>query len=157
MSVLPCLRQQVQCFCRTYCYLNVSYKKTNKLFRFYISVPNDDYHKLSANTLSNNGSNGVVSSNGPSNGVESCNGESLEVVEAPAEPLVEGEPLTVTNDNAEAAADSNIEPDATVTTETPRRRSRSLPYTFHCVHGANIKLCSSGTEGTFTLCTAYEY
>lgn len=120
------------------------YKNTNKLFWFLSLVPNDDYHKLSSNTLSNNGSNGVVSNNGQSNGVESSNGESLEVVEVPAEPVVEGEPLMVTNENADTAADSNIEPGATATTETPRRRSRSLPYTFHCVHGANIKLCSSG-------------
>lgn len=94
--------------------------------------------------MSNNGSNGVVSSNGPTNGVETSNGESVEIVVVPAEPLVEGEPVTVTIENADTAADNNIEPGAAVTAETPRRRSRSLPYTFHCVHGANIKLCSSG-------------
>lgn len=120
------------------------HNNTNTLLIF-ILVPNDDYHKLSSNTLSNNGSNGVVSSNGQPNGVELSNGESAEVVDVPAEPQVEGEPVTVANENGDAAADTNIEPDAAATAESPRRRSRSLPYTFHCVHGANIKLCSSGT------------
>lgn len=28
----------------------------------------------------------------------------------------------------------------------PRRRRAALPYTFHYIHGKNIKLCSSGNS-----------
>lgn len=124
------------------------------MYLFYISVPNDDHPKLSSNILSNNGSNGIVSSNGQSNGVESANGDSVDVNEVPAEPPVEGEASAVAIESSDAAAGSTVEPGATeVAVETPRRRTRCLPYTFHSVHGANIKLCSSGTREIFALGT----
>lgn len=55
-----------------------------------------------------------------------------------------GSALAASNDTLTVPTETNSTSTMTVVSADSRRRRNPLPYTFHYVHGKNIRLCSSG-------------
>ncbi|XP_059055194.1 neuralized-like protein 4 isoform X2 [Achroia grisella] len=112
------------------------------------TIPNDECQKVTPITICMNAS--ATTADSPS----AVNAEVTAEIETVAIEVSSNDINTNANPETTAAA---TEPETTVETEgntvstanlvttESRRRCRPLPYTFHYIHGQNIKLCSSDT------------
>ncbi|KAJ0183844.1 hypothetical protein K1T71_000267 [Dendrolimus kikuchii] len=123
------------------------------VYGYSISVPNDDCNQKQTKPVTNGTSsphNYPSDTPAVSEPIDSKTKEDEIINDIPI--LIEEASTTeeivekpTTTDETNVAPTESTSSTLTVVTAEPRRRRPPLPYTFHYIHGKNIKLCSSDT------------